>query len=103
MHRETHPFNLPLPKDWPRRVRSAVLHALSLARLVVTFVRSWAAKRLGRRNPDIWQKDQGVREASFPLPFSLASDSEATVCCRFSDRNGLFNSVAYPTGIVCSS
>ncbi len=25
----------------------------------------------------------------------LLHTSEATVCCRFSDRNGLFNSVAY--------
>ena len=34
---------IPLPKQWPSRVRSAVLHAISLAHFSLTFTRSWAA------------------------------------------------------------
>ena len=29
-------FPLPLPKHWPRRVRSAAVHAIALARLALT-------------------------------------------------------------------
>jgi hypothetical protein len=30
---------LPLPKDWPHRVRSAAVHAIALARLALTTAR----------------------------------------------------------------
>jgi len=30
---------LPLPKNWPRRVRSAAIHAIALARLALTTAR----------------------------------------------------------------
>ncbi len=32
-------FPLPLPKHWPRRVRSAAVHAIALARLALTTAR----------------------------------------------------------------
>jgi len=32
-----------LPKNWPRLARSAIVHAIALARLVVTHVRGWCA------------------------------------------------------------
>ena len=32
-----------LPKTWPRRVKSSVLHVISLARLAIIYSRSWAA------------------------------------------------------------
>ncbi len=35
---------LPLPKGWPRRVRSAVVHAIALARLALTTARGQAGK-----------------------------------------------------------
>jgi hypothetical protein len=35
---------IPLPKQWPSRVRSGVLHAISLAHFSLTYTRSWAAK-----------------------------------------------------------
>ena len=40
--------SLSLPRGWSRRVRSAVLHAISPARLSVTYVRGWAANSLSR-------------------------------------------------------
>jgi hypothetical protein len=33
---------LPLPKHWPRRVRSAAVHAIALARLALTTARGWS-------------------------------------------------------------
>ncbi len=33
---------LPLPKNWPRRVRSAAIHAIALARLALTTARGQA-------------------------------------------------------------
>ena len=38
-----------LPKDWPRLAKSAILHAVALAHLVVTHVRGWCADSPLRR------------------------------------------------------
>ena len=40
---------IPLPKGWPKVVRSAVLQAISLAHFSLTFTRSWAANCLNAR------------------------------------------------------
>jgi hypothetical protein len=32
-----------LPKKWPRLAKSAIVHAIALAHLVVTHVRGWCA------------------------------------------------------------
>ena len=40
---------IPLPKQWPSRVRSGVLHAISLAHYSLTFTRSWAANSINAR------------------------------------------------------
>ena len=45
----TPPPRIPLPRDWPRRVRSAVLHAICLARFSLTSTRSWAANSWNAR------------------------------------------------------
>ena len=37
---------IPLPKGWPRTVRSAVIHAISLAQFSLTHTRSWAANTI---------------------------------------------------------
>ena len=34
---------IPLPKDWHRHVRSAILHVISLAQFATVYARSWAA------------------------------------------------------------
>ena len=41
--------SIPLPKQWPNRVRSGVLHAISLAHFSLTFTRSWAANSWNAR------------------------------------------------------
>jgi len=40
---------IPLPKDWPRKVRSAIIHAISLAHVSLTGTRSWAANSWNAR------------------------------------------------------
>jgi putative transposase len=40
---------IPLPKQWSKRVRSGVLHAISLAHFSLTFTRSWAANGFNAR------------------------------------------------------
>ena len=40
---------LPLPAGWPRRVRSAVVHAISLAHASMTATRGWAANSWNAR------------------------------------------------------
>ena len=34
---------IPLPRAWPSRVRSAILHVISLAQFTVAYTRGWAA------------------------------------------------------------
>jgi putative transposase len=36
-------FTIPLPKSWPAKVRSAMLHVISLAKYAAIYTRSWAA------------------------------------------------------------
>lgn len=40
---------IPLPKQWSSRVRSGVLHAISLAHYSLTYTRSWAANSINAR------------------------------------------------------
>ncbi len=58
---------IPLPKQWPKRVRSGVLHTISLAHFSLTFTRSWAANginariRLKAENDRLRQELHGAR------------------------------------------
>ena len=36
-------FKLQLPKSWPAKVRTAILHVVSLAKYAAVYTRSWAA------------------------------------------------------------
>ena len=38
-----------LPKNWKRRTKSAVLHAISLAQFSLAYARGWAANRFNAR------------------------------------------------------
>jgi len=42
-------IQVPLPKDWPNRIRSAVIHVISLAHFSLTFARSVAANSINAR------------------------------------------------------
>ena len=37
------PSDIPLPKSWPTRVKSAVLQVISLAHYIMIYTRSWCA------------------------------------------------------------
>ncbi len=43
------PPMIPLPRGWPRQVRSAVIHAISLAHFSLISTRSWAANSWNAR------------------------------------------------------
>ena len=34
---------IPLPRGWPSRVKSAILHVISLAQFTLAYTRGWAA------------------------------------------------------------
>lgn len=59
---------IPLPKQWSSRVRSGVLHAISLAHFSLTYTHSWAANswnariRLKQDNDRLRQELALVRE-----------------------------------------
>jgi hypothetical protein len=40
---------IPLPRGWPHRIRSAVIHVISLAHFSLTFARSVAANSINAR------------------------------------------------------
>jgi len=47
--------SLPLPRDWPRRVRAAIVQAVSLARASLALTHGWASESLNaelRRQAD---------------------------------------------------
>jgi hypothetical protein len=42
-------FNpLPLPRGWPHRVRSSVIHVISVARTTLALSQSWASESMNR-------------------------------------------------------
>jgi hypothetical protein len=42
-------LQVPLPKDWPSRIRSAVIHVISLSHFSLTFARSVTANSINAR------------------------------------------------------
>src|SRR6058998_1158619 len=53
------PHPLPLPRGWPRRVRSAVVQVISLARTSLALTQGWASESL---NPELRQRAEGDRQ-----------------------------------------
>ena len=49
---------LPLPRGWPRRVRSAVVHVISLARTSLALTQGWASESM---NGQLRQRADGDR------------------------------------------
>ncbi len=43
MAKATDSLRIPLPRGWPGRVRSAILHVISLAQFALAYTRGWAA------------------------------------------------------------
>ena len=55
---------IPLPKSWPRQVRLALVHVISLAQFAVTNVRGWAANSLDARVRFVAERDRLQKEIS---------------------------------------
>ena len=49
---------LPLPRGWPRRVRSAVVHVISLARTSLALTQGWASESM---NGQLRRRAEGDR------------------------------------------
>src|SRR5438093_1530303 len=50
--------SLPLPRGWPRRVRSAVVQVISLARTSLALAQGWASESM---NPQLRRESEGER------------------------------------------
>jgi transposase-like protein len=59
MSPNTPSYSLPLPRGWPRRVRSAVVQVISLARTSLALTQGWASESL---NPELRQRAVGDRQ-----------------------------------------
>jgi len=49
MPAKSSPPEIPLPRSWPSRVKSAVLHVISLAQFTLAYTRGWAANSINSR------------------------------------------------------
>ena len=41
--------DISVPKSWPKNIKSAVLHVISLAHYAITYARGWAANSINAR------------------------------------------------------
>ena len=64
MPRVASPLHLPLPKGWPRRVRSTVVQVISLAQTSLALTRGWASDSMNgplRRRAEVGRLQQETR------------------------------------------
>ena len=61
----------PLPKGWPRRVRSAVVHSVSMAQASLTIARGWTANSANARIRLKTENDQLRQEIGLLLTGTL--------------------------------
>src|SRR5262245_19697384 len=77
------PFHsLPLPRGWPRRVRSAVVQVISLARTSLTLTQGWAAESLSpemrrRAEEDRLQQEIQLRREEINIKHARMEQIEA--------------------------
>jgi hypothetical protein len=80
---------LPLSKNWPRRVRSAAVHAIALARLALTIARGQAnsadpgSGRIARLTEEILLIREEMRIKARPAP-DLPLQCEVGLACMSS-------------------
>ena len=75
---------IPLPRQWPTRVRSGVLHAISLAHFSLTFTRSWAANSINARIRLKQENDRLGQELA--LLREEMRDGQAGLCLYYQNR-----------------
>ncbi len=64
-------IQVPLPKGWPRTIRSAVIHAISLAQFSLTHTRSWAANNWNARIRLKQENDRIRHEVPWAAPYPV--------------------------------
>ena len=68
---------IPLPKGWQGRVKSAVLHAIALAHYTIVYARAWAADSINARVRLAAENDRLHEEcALLPLKNLRCEDAE---------------------------
>ena len=55
-----------LPRAWLSRVKSAILHVISLARFTIAYTRSWAVDSINPRLRRNGELDQALQEIALP-------------------------------------
>ena len=53
---------IPLPRGWPSRVKSAILHVISLAQFTIAYTRGWAANSVNSRVRLKAERDRAQQE-----------------------------------------
>jgi len=76
--RKSMPTRVPLPAGWPKRVRSAVIHAMSLAAATLTATRGWAATKLSSRVRLISQYERLEQEVALLEEENRLKDARLT-------------------------
>ena len=69
---------IPLPKDWHRHVRSAILHVISLAQFATVYTRGWAADSMNGRVRLIAERDRLLQELALEREAGRIKDSRMT-------------------------
>ena len=62
---------VPLPEGWPRRVRSAIIHAVWIARVALSIARAKAENHFDARIPTVAPASRSAR----PAPDALKSST----------------------------
>ena len=89
----TRPPRIPLPSGWPLRVRSAVIHVISLAHYSLTSTRSWAANNWNARINGIL-KSERVHDRAYQTRDEARLDVFYYIE-GFYNRNRLHSSLGY--------
>ena len=56
--------DIPLPKSWPKYIKSAMIYVVSLAHVAMTYSRGWAANSMIRRVQLSAELDEAQNESS---------------------------------------
>ena len=86
---------LPLPRGWPRRVRSAVVQVISLARTSLALTQSWASESMNR---ELRRRAEGDRLQTLAQTARVFLVSPLTIASRMGrlDEEGLDALVRLP-------
>ena len=85
MTRQKNPPRIPLPRGWPGRVKSAMLHVISLAQYAVAYTRSWAVNSQVARVRLKTENDRLRQDVALQFRALLGRDADAS---KLADSRG---------------